>query len=162
MRQGSRLGSRPHTLQGRAWRLLLEAHRDVVAYLERDFRDFGLELLHYDVLLHVRESDGGLRMTDLAEAIVLSKSGLTSVVDRMEAMGLIRRQQDPTDRRATRIVLTAEGEALFEKASVYHAATVRRIFSSLVTDEEAATLVDVLTRVRDHLREAVREPLPEA
>jgi DNA-binding MarR family transcriptional regulator len=145
--------------QGKAWRMLLEVHRDVVAYLEADFRKgLGLELVHYDVLLHVWESDGGLRMTDLAEAVVLSKSGLTSVVDRMEAQGLIRRQPDAADRRATRIGLTEAGEARYREAAAYHARTVRRIFTSLVTEKEAGVLEDVLSRVRERVRVGPEQP----
>jgi len=141
------------SVRGRAWRDLLEVHRDVVAYLERDFHDsMGLDLLYYDVLLHVSEGEGGRRMTDLAEAAVISKSGLTSVVDRMEADGLLERRRDEADRRAVRVVLTPRGEERFQEAARHHAETVRRIFTSQVTDDEAAVIVDVLGRVRERVR----------
>jgi len=113
----------------------------------------GLDLLHYDVLLHVSEGERGRRMTDLAEAVVVSKSGLTSVVDRMEADGLLERRRDPGDRRAIRVVLTPRGEERFREAAEHHAETVRRIFTSLVTDDEAAVIVQVMGRVRQRVRE---------
>jgi DNA-binding MarR family transcriptional regulator len=150
------------SVRGRAWRAVLEVHRDVVQHLERDFREsVGLDLLYYDVLLHVSEGQRGRRMTELADAVVLSKSGLTSVVDRMEADGLLERRPDPDDRRAVRVVLTPRGEERFREAAEQHAETVRRIFTSIVTDDEAGVIVDVLGRVRERVR-ADRQGLPEA
>lgn len=151
--QGSSSGARGPTLKGKAWRALLEVHRDVVRYLEMEFKDgAGLDLQYYDVMLHVSEGGkGGRRMTELAEAVVLSKSGLTSLVDRMERDGLVERRPDPVDRRATRIVLTDRGGERFQEVSAHHRGVVRRIFTSRVTDEEAAVMVDVLERVRDGL-----------
>jgi DNA-binding MarR family transcriptional regulator len=140
------------TVRGNAWRLLLETHRDLVVRLDRELRSgVGLELLYYDVMLHVTEAGGARRMTDLAEAVVVSKSGFTSVVDRMERAGLIERRADPGDRRATRIVLTSEGEARFREAAAYHRDVVHGIFTSLLTEEEAEVFVSVLERVRSAL-----------
>lgn len=140
------------TIQGRAWRALLEGHRDLVRYLETTFSP-DVPLQYYDVMLHVSEAEGGLRMTDLAERIVLSKSGLTSLVDRMEEDGLVERRPDPADRRATRIVLTPGGEERFAEVSEHHHETVHRIFTSRVTAAEARVIVDVMERVLQGLRE---------
>lgn len=87
-------------------------------------------------------------MTDLADRVVLSKSGFTALVDRMEAEGLVARRPDPDDRRATRIVLTPLGEERFAEASRHHRGVVRRIFTSIVDETEAAVIVDVIHRVR--------------
>ena len=104
--QGSSTEDGP-TLQGKAWRAILEGHRDIARFLEQEFRrGAGLEAQYYDVMLHVSEGEGGRRMTDLADKVVLSKSGLTALVDRMESEGFVERRPDPDDRRATRIVLT--------------------------------------------------------
>ena len=147
--QDPRSGRRGPTIRGRAWRTFLEVHRDVVQHLAKDLRSaLDLDLLYYDVMLHVSEAEGGRRMTDLAKAAVLSKSGLTALVDRMEAEDLIERRPDAADRRATRIVLTASGEMRFREAAKHHRETVRAIFTSQVTDEEARVIIDVLTRVR--------------
>lgn len=143
------------SLRGRAWRLLLEVHRDLVDHMSRDLQDnFDLDLLYYDVLLHVSEGGDGRRMSELAEAVVLSKSGLTSVIDRMEGEGLVERRPDPQDRRAIRIVLTCLGRDRFEVAAAHHKLTVRSIFTSLITDQEASVFLDVLTRVRQGLLKA--------
>jgi len=152
--QPSSVGRGRTTVRVSAWRLLLETHRDLVARLDRELRSgVGLELLYYDVMLHITEGGGARRMTDLAEAVVLSKSGLTSVVDRMERAGLIERQADPRDRRATRVVLTSEGEARFREAAAYHRDVVHGIFTSVLTEEEAGVFVSVLERVRSALKE---------
>lgn len=153
--QESSSGTRGPTPQGRAWRALLEVHRDLVRYLDEEFREgTGVDLQYYDVMLHVSEGDEGRRMTDLAEAVVLSKSGLTSLVDRMERDGLIARTPDPSDRRATRIVLTPEGERRFGEVSAHHREVVKRIFTSRVTEEEAEVVVDVLRRLQAAIAES--------
>lgn len=153
--QGSRSSPEGPTVQGLAWRALLEGYRDLVRFLEEEFvRATGVELQYYDVMLHVSEGVGGRRMTDLAEAVVLSKSGLTSLVDRMERDGLLERRPDPTDRRATRIVLTHAGKECFEAVSGHHRGVVRRIFTSRVSEEEAAVILEVMERLRCAVREA--------
>lgn len=151
--QEPRAGDHRPTIQGRAWRTLLEGHRDLVQYLETTFGS-DVPFQYYDVMIHVSEGENGLRMTDLAQSIVLSKSGLTSLVDRMEKDGLVERRPDPDDRRATRIVLTDEGEKRFAEVSAKHRETVHRIFTSKVTAEEAAVILDVLERVLGGLRDA--------
>jgi DNA-binding MarR family transcriptional regulator len=152
--QGSRTSRDKPTVQGRAWRALLEGHRDLIRFLEAEFvRGAGVELQYYDVMFHVSEAAEGRRMTDLAEAIVLSKSGLTSLVDRMERDGLLERRPDPADRRATRIVLTQTGKERLEAISRHHRGVVRRVFTSRVTEEEATVIVDVMERLRTAVRE---------
>lgn len=140
--------------QGRAWRMLLTVGQALVRTLDEELqRGVGLDLQRYDVMLHVSEGEGGRRMTDLARAVVLSKSGLTALVDRMEADGLLERRPDPADRRATRVVLTGEGESRFREASAFHRAVVHRIFIERVTEEEAVVLSGALERVRRELDE---------
>jgi DNA-binding MarR family transcriptional regulator len=142
------------TVQGAAWRALLEGYRDLFRFLEAEFlRGTGVPLQYYDVMLHVSEAEGGRRMTDLAESVVLSKSGLTSLVDRMERDGLLERRPDPTDRRATRIVLTQAGKERFEVVSRHHRGVVKRIFTSRVSEEEANVIVEVMKRLRSAVRE---------
>lgn len=136
-------------MRGRAWRGLLEVSQLLIQRLDWELqRGVGLELRQYDVMLHVWEGRRGRRMTDLARAVVLSKSGLTALVDRMETDGLLERRPDPDDRRATRIVLTDEGEARFEAASAFHREVVHRMFTSRVTDGEAEAMLAGLARVR--------------
>lgn len=146
--QDSRAEHVASTVRGRAWRALLEVSRDLLQALDAELRRAAeLDLQQYDVLLHVSEGVGGRRMTDLAEAVVLSKSGLTSVVDRMEREGLLERRPDPSDRRATRVVLSARGSERFREATEIHRDIVHRIFTFHITDEEADAILEALTRV---------------
>jgi len=136
------------TVQGKAWRSLLETHSALIARIEAEFRTHTpIELQQYDVMLHVSEAREGLRMTDLADAVLLTKSGLTSLVDRMEAAELVERRPDPQDRRATRIHLTPVGRDKLAIASEHHRKVVRRIWTMRMSEEEAAMIVDVLARV---------------
>jgi DNA-binding MarR family transcriptional regulator len=147
--QGPRADREEPTVQVRAWRAMLEGYRDLFRFLEKEFvRGAGVEVHYYDVMLHVSEAAGGRRMTDLADAVVLSKSGLTSLVDRMERDGLLERRPDPMDRRATRIVLTEAGMERFEAVSRHHRGVVGRIFTSQLSEEEATVIVDVMERLR--------------
>lgn len=147
--QGSRSRARGPSIRGQAWRALLEGSRDLLRTLDRELMEgVGMDVRYYDVLLHVAEGEGGRRMTELADAIILSKSGLTSLVDRMEREGLLERRPDPTDRRAILVTLTTRGAERFGEASQLHRALVRQLFTSRVSDEEAAVIVEVLDRVR--------------
>ena len=142
------------TTRGRAWRQLMETYRDLVRWLEQEFRErMDIELRYYDVLLHVSEGEDGRRMTDLADVVVMSKSGLTSLVDRMEDDGLLARRPDPDDRRVTRIVLTEPGENTFAEAASVHAEMIRDVFTSRVTEEQAGVMLEVLERIREGMAE---------
>ena len=93
----------------RAWQMFFEAHAAVCADVEAALqREHGLSLRWYDVLLHLHAVPGRRRsMRDLGDAVVISKSGLTGVVDRMAQAGLVERIPDPGDRRVTLVALTA-------------------------------------------------------
>ena len=146
------------TIQGRAWRSLLEAHRELIDRIEEEFKSHTpIELQQYDVMFHVSEASDGMRMTDLASAVLLTKSGLTSLVDRMEAANLVERRPDPKDRRATRIHLTAAGGRALAAASRHHRNVVREIWTSRMSEKEAAVIVDVLARVRAGLLEGLED-----
>jgi len=150
----SALPSAGPTIQGRAWRSLLETHKELISRIEEEFKsNTPLELQQYDVMFHVAEASEGVRMTDLASEVVLTKSGLTALVDRMEAAELIERRPDPEDRRATRIHLTSAGKDKLAAASRHHRKVVRRIWTDRMSEEEAAVIVDVLARVREGLVE---------
>lgn len=148
------------TAKGRAWRNLLEVTAELIRRLDRELRArAGMDIQTYDVLLHLSEAPGGQRMTDLATVVVLSKSGLTALVDRLQGEGLIQRHPDPDDRRVTRVDVTAKGAARFREASRHHREVVHESFFSAVTVEEANAIAAVLTRVGAGLRaDAPRQP----
>jgi DNA-binding MarR family transcriptional regulator len=138
-----------HTDPLEPWRLFLQAHSVVVDTLEHELRaELGLPLTWYEVLLHLARADGGrLRMTDLAGSLLLSKSGVTRLVDRMEGEGLVERGVCSSDRRGSFAVLTTAGRALFEKAAPIHLRGVDEHFLGLLDNGERRALATALRKV---------------
>ena len=141
--------------QLRAWRALLEAHARTTVVLGRELRDeAGIPLAWYDVLLHLNEApEKRLRMQELADAVLLSKSGLTRLVDRMERDGLVERSACSDDRRGTFAELTPVGKDRLRATAPTHLRGVREHVADLLDDEEAATLERLLRRIADATRE---------
>jgi DNA-binding MarR family transcriptional regulator len=140
------------TYRDRAWRSIMVAHGAIVPLLDSELLEkAGIDIQTYDVLLHVFEArEQGTRMADLASAVVISRSGITALVDRLEASSLVRRNLDPDDRRATRITLTAKGEATFRTAAQVHLAGIEEHFASQISDEEARGIAETLERLCGH------------
>jgi DNA-binding MarR family transcriptional regulator len=134
-----------------AWRTFLDAHARTIDVLTRELRDAkSLHLTWYDVLVQLSEAPNGqLRMQDLSDAIVLSKSGLTRLIDRMEREGLVCRSACAADKRGTFAEITAEGRALLSAAAPTHLSGVAEHFVSLFNDDELQTLRELLSRVAD-------------
>lgn len=132
-----------------AWRAFLEAHARVTDLLARELREEeDLHLTWYDVMVHLSEApEHRLRMQELADAVLLSKSGLTRLIDRMERAGLVSREACPSDRRGTFALLTDRGLATLRAAAPTHVRGVQAHFAAHLSDEEAATLADILRRV---------------
>ncbi len=136
-------------LEMAAWRSFLEAHRRVVEVLETELREHeDLPLSWYDVLVQLSESPTrSLRMQELAQAVLLSKSGLTRLVDRMEAGGLVRRQPCEEDGRGIEAVLTDAGMDRLRGAAPTHVDGVREHFADRLRPGEAAVLAQALARI---------------
>ncbi len=133
-----------------AFRTLLEAHARLLEALNERFRDRDLSLTYYDVLVHLSEAPGHrLRMQQLADRVLLSKSGLTRLIDRMEDQGLVRRAPSEHDARGVNAVMTPEGLAALEAAVPAHKADLVDLVASVMTEEEADSLAALLARVRD-------------
>jgi DNA-binding MarR family transcriptional regulator len=131
-----------------AWRAFLKAQATVLAALERELEaEKGLPIAYYDVLVQLAEADGHLRMSELAERVVLSRSGVTRLVDRMERDGLVERRACPSDRRGTEAVLTGKGRATLEDSWPVHARGVAEHFADHLSPEEVAVLTDALSRM---------------
>jgi DNA-binding MarR family transcriptional regulator len=107
----------------------------------------GLSLNRLELLMQLAFKDGRRRMSDLADALLLSRGGATRLVARAEEDGLVRREIPPDDRRATYAVLTAAGEAAAARGYPVYLDTVQRLFHDFVDDEEAEVLVRVWNRV---------------
>ena len=107
----------------------------------------GISLNQLELLVQLHFKDGRRRMSDLADALLLSRGGATRLVARAEEDGLVRREIPPDDRRATYAVLTEAGVAAAERAFPVYEEAVQRLFQDFVTDEEAEVLVRVWNRV---------------
>lgn len=139
----------------RAWRLFLEAHSRVTAQLEVELRDdTGMPLTWYDVLVQLSEAPGHrLRMQELARRVLISKSGLTRLVDRMCDAGYVAREPDPVDGRGTLAVMTGAGRRALHQAAPAHLASVARIFAERMTPDEVEAMISALQRILDHAGE---------
>lgn len=114
--------SRPTPQELAVWRRFLRAHALILRRLEADLeREHGLPLASYDVLVQLVEAPGHrLRMTELAERVLLSRSGLSRLVDRLEREGLVAREACDSDARGLFAVLTDRGYARLRQASPTH------------------------------------------
>ena len=133
-----------------AWRALLVAHAGLMRRLERLHADHGLMPLEwYDVLVHLAEApQERLRLSALADAVLLSRSGLTRLVTRMVEVGWVRREVCPSDRRGAYAVLTEAGRRALEAAAPTHLAGIQEFFGDRLTPMEAGQLYGILTRFR--------------
>jgi len=133
----------------RAWRGLLRVHAQLSKALDAELeREHGLPLTSYEVLLYLSEADDGrMRMHDLASSVLLSRSGLTRLVDRLERDGYLERCSCAHDARGAFAVLTPTGREKLEAARVTHLAGVRELFLGHFSPEELDALGDAWDRV---------------
>src|SRR5438046_4863018 len=119
--------SSPSLERLRAWRLYFESALALTDVLDAELeRDAGIPLRWYDTLVHLEETPDGLRMNELAERILYSKSGFTRVVDRLEEAGLVRRVRPDNDRRSILVSLTDKGRDTMERARADHRDGLKR------------------------------------
>jgi DNA-binding MarR family transcriptional regulator len=125
-----------------AWRGFLRVHAALTKALDAELiREYRLPLSSYEVLLFLNDSpEGRLRMSELAESVLLSRSGLTRLVDRMERDGLLRREPCDEDARGYFAAITDEGRELFRRARRTHLAGVRERFTAHFSCDELGTL----------------------
>ena len=133
-----------------AWRSLITTHVALANALGEHLEAAtGLKPEWYEVLLHLYESDGGrLRMHELAERRLLSRSSATRLIDRMSAAGLVERGVCEDDRRGTWVALTDVGVAEFKVAGRIHLQDIERHFSRHISYDEARELVELMERLR--------------
>ena len=133
------------------WRTFLHAHAHAIRELERELlAECGMPLGWYDVLLQLAEApQHRLRMADLAERVLLSRSGLTRLIDRLQAEGLVRREPSPDDARGTFTVLTVDGMARLRTAAPVHLAGIRKHWLAHFDDDDLRELGLLLHRVAE-------------
>lgn len=139
--------------QQAAWEGFLRVHATLLRRLDGELQlAEGLPLSSYDVLLQLaRTPDRRLRMSELAEAVLLSPSGVTRLVDRLERQGLVARMRAGDDARSAYATLTHRGRHRLRKATLSHLAAVRHHFLDTLSDGECRLLAVVWARTLRNL-----------
>lgn len=135
-----------------AWRAFLRAHSTMLRRIARDLDAAGLPpLTWYDVLAALRDApEGRLRQTELAERVLLSHSGLSRLLDRIERNGLVRRVACPGDRRSFHIELTEEGEKMLQRMWPVYAQGIAEDFLPAMRDPAAMhSMMEAIGRAGD-------------
>ena len=143
-----------------AWSGFLRVHADVTDQLDEELQDLHrLSLSEYDVLVQTSLASGAeIRMCDLAEEVMLSRSGLTRLVERLERSGLVRRRRADDDGRATLASLTDAGVQRLAEATPTHLEGVRRLFLDPIGATSQRHLVGAWRSVMMHHETAAQAP----
>ena len=131
-----------------AWGSLLRAHATLMRLLDTDLeRETGLALADFDVLAQLAQADGELRMTELADRALISRSGMSRRVARLVNEGLVRREKADTDARGVVVALTKAGLARLAETAPVHARGISKLFVAQLDDQELALLERALAKV---------------
>ena len=131
-----------------AWTSFLRAHATLMRRLDTDLeRETGLVLADFDVLAQLAQAHGELRMTELADRALISRSGMTRRVARLVDEGLVRRAKAGTDARGVIVALTEAGVARLAETAPVHARGISNLFVAQLDDEELALLERALNKV---------------
>jgi DNA-binding MarR family transcriptional regulator len=131
-----------------AWRGVLFANSRVLRTVEPLLeRGAGISLTFLDVLSRLYdEPHHKLRMQELADRLLFTRSGITRLVDRVEEAGYVRREAVPGDRRGVFVILTPEGERTYVAAMRQHRSDVERAFGNLLSPEQHRAIADALAQ----------------
>lgn len=143
-----------------AWRGMLRAHRDLVGRLDDELRrDHGITLGTYEVLMLLGSApDGHLRMGELADQLLISRSGLTRQIDRLERAGFARRLRCEDDGRGYFAEITGRGRDVLAAARPGHLDGVRRLFLNRLSGAEIQRLGAIWERLPAEGEAAVLRP----
>jgi DNA-binding MarR family transcriptional regulator len=132
-----------------AWARLLRAHAATTRALSTELvADHGLTINDYEALLLLSKAEGGrMRRVDLAEGLLLTASGVTRLLDGLEAAGLVERAACAADRRVVYAVLTSEGRERLAAASSSHLKAIRELFEQRLDPLELRQLSELLGRL---------------
>ncbi|GAB3659324.1 MarR family winged helix-turn-helix transcriptional regulator [Glycomyces tarimensis] len=151
--------SRPHDDQALdprqlgAYFALMEATSLLQHEVEQHLRaEGGLSTVQFQLLAGLNAADGRATMTQLADGVVYSRSGLTYQVGLLEKAGLVTRGPSPDDERSTLVSITDEGRALLERVLPGHVRVVRGQLFEPLSDRDLDRLGEIMSRVRDHMR----------
>ena len=136
-----------------AWLAFLEVSHRLDRVIEQQLRqDAGLSHAQYEILSRLESAPGGrLRMSELADVIIVSRSGLTYQVTQLERAGMVRREKDASDERGILAVLTAAGRAALLRAASGHVRVVRHYLIDALTPAQLSALAEGLAAARGRL-----------
>lgn len=134
----------------RAWIEFIVAQAEIFRAIEREMAMHDVVSPDvYDVLLNLEDAPGRMmRMSDLADAVVLSRSGITRLTDRLEREGLVARKACPNDRRSMHVALTDKGLAERQRAWPFYRDAIAKVFAAHMSEDEANVVADVFSRMR--------------
>lgn len=147
----------PSDTQLRAWRSMAMVHIALVESLEAELWE--ARRLHfgwYDVLVTIRLSGGAMRMSELAEMALISRSAATRLVDKIEEAGYVERYVCPTDRRGMVVSLTPDGRKVQERAAPIVLRQLQNHFGRYLDEEQAEAMAETFERILEG--EGVRIP----
>jgi len=132
-----------------SWVAFVHAHARIFRRLGADLDEAGqIGFGTYDVLVQLSEAGGSLRLRDLlGRLVVVSQPGLSRRVERMAAQGYVERRPDPEDGRGVIVKITRAGRAVLRSAARVHMAGIAREFADQISEEEAAVLFHVFSRM---------------
>jgi DNA-binding MarR family transcriptional regulator len=132
-----------------AWRSYLQSHASIVRALDADLvAEHGMTTRDYEVLLYLAQApDRKLPMSELAESTMLTRSGITRLVDGLVAGGLLERVACPSDARVSYAQLTSAGYRKLRDAGHTHVASIRQLFLEHFSAEETEQLAALLSRL---------------
>jgi DNA-binding MarR family transcriptional regulator len=137
----------------RAYFALMEAVSLLQYAVRRQLQDDGgLSYVQFEILAKLADDDGGLTMTDLADGVVYSRSGLPPQAGLLEKQGLITRAGSAQDQRATVVHITDRGRARVAEVLPGHVQVVRELLVDSLSGDDVRSLGDMMTNVRDHMR----------
>lgn len=136
-----------------AWREMLAYHSEVTFRIERDLKEAGaIGLAAFDILIELeRSAERRMRLYDLAESCVLTKSGISKIVGVLEKQGLLMRERCPSDKRGFFAVITPKGSTAVRKAWVIYEKCIYDYFEKALTPADVKQLNRLLPKLRHNL-----------
>ena len=141
-----------------AWRKYIVASRRLYEALDEDLASHGLSLSDYEILVHLSDAkDRSLRMSDLADKTILSRSRLSHRIKYMEGKGWVERQKCDSDKRGTWAVMTTKGWNAIVKAAPDHVESIRNRFIDQISKADQANIAAIFEKVESNLRKDFKE-----